>query len=121
METLPPGQIQTMKMTLNSEALEPELIMPLPCNELCHKCGSDDIFRKFYRNGEKIDSDDYGVCYNKYSQGQCHQYKVYRDNIDNKCRCCQYRWQSLPLSKAKLKLLKATSFVISNNNDQTIE
>jgi hypothetical protein len=99
---------------------EPEMTMPLPCNELCHKCGNDGISRKFYTKGSRIDSDDYGVCKNKYAQGQCHQYKVYREHIDNTCQCCSYRWQSLPISKSKLKLLKATSFTISvmTNSEQ---
>ncbi|MFI2810179.1 hypothetical protein [Microbulbifer sp. JSM ZJ756] len=72
---------------------------PKPCEQACSKCGSADVARQFRARGQSIHNEKYDHCDNRFASGQCHAYHAVRDHIDHTCRCCGYRWQSLPLPK----------------------
>lgn len=74
----------------------------LPCNLPCSKCGSVDIYRRFYAKGNYMKSDTYGKAPSRYAGGLgTYHWTATRDHLQHYCRCCGYTWETLPLRKTK--------------------
>jgi hypothetical protein len=74
-----------------------------PCEILCPKCGSSDIYREFLARGE-IDSLTYGerdrARENKFiSLAWGGESNAKKDCITHHCRCCQYEWETEPMEQ----------------------
>lgn len=78
-----------------------DVIVSLPCDEPCPKCGSKDIHRHFIAKGSRVPHEGYDKCASRYGTGQCHYWTATRDHLHNHCRCCQFAWQSLPIKRKK--------------------
>lgn len=72
-----------------------------PCDAPCPKCGSPDINRRFRAKGSDFKAEAYGRAGTKYAHASTWHAVVQRDHIHNVCRCCQFKWQSLPLAKPR--------------------
>lgn len=72
-----------------------------PCDLPCEKCGSDDLYRRFVANAQRMDNKKYGKPPSRYSRGHGHAYYATRDHLTHVCRCCGYQWQTLPMSKPR--------------------
>lgn len=72
-----------------------------PCEATCPKCGSADVRVRWVPKRGRVENEEYGKCRNRYAFGQCNYYEARREHMDNKCRCCFYRWQSLPIAKRR--------------------
>ena len=72
-----------------------------PCEIPCPKCGSSDVMRRFWcknetcRESKKYDESSIW----KYSRVSGWTHYATRDHITHHCRCCQYNWETLPMSK----------------------
>jgi len=78
----------------------------LPCNELCHKCGSSDVLREFLKKGNRREGPGIAIATPvKYEGPSLCGYRAIaeRDFIYNKCRCCGYEWGSKPMTPAAWK------------------
>jgi len=72
----------------------------LPCEIPCPKCGSSDVLRNFYREGDAYRLFDKGrktvssknVLYDAFGA------TVLKDCIIHHCRCCQFEWDTGVLS-----------------------
>lgn len=61
-----------------------------PCEQTCQKCGSSDIHREFVFKGTRI-----AKANGTYLDTKC---SMAKDIIRSHCRCCQYEWDTNPLS-----------------------
>lgn len=75
-----------------------------PCEVPCPKCGHSDVHRTFRARGSDWQCEEYGKAANRYGYAETWVARSTRDHIDNKCRCCSYRWQTLPLAKPRKAL-----------------
>ena len=73
----------------------------LPCNQLCPKCGSDDVSLHYHARNSHRNAPNREKVRNKYAYLEAFDLVSLRDHIDNNCRRCFYNWQSLPLPKKK--------------------
>jgi hypothetical protein len=72
----------------------------LPCSVPCSKCGSEDIYRRFYAEGENTNG--YGPSREGKSTDFVNRDDAWlqpakRDCLTNACRCCGYRWDAEPI------------------------
>ena len=74
-----------------------------PCDEECPKCGSADVMRAFYANGQRIETANYNERPSPASYGDGWLWTASRDHLSNFCRCCKYKWASKPMKKQRAK------------------
>lgn len=85
-----------------------------PCDVPCPKCGNADVQRRFFAQGEHMETKTYNRSPSKYASGQSHSYSAHRDHLQNTCKCCCYVWQTLPLAKQR----KRAALVLPNGADE---
>ena len=79
----------------------------LPCKQTCSKCGSGDVYHKFYDKGSNIDSGlDYVRDPSEYIEYNGYTHIAKKDLIYHYCRGCTYKWQTDPLSSPTNELVK---------------
>ena len=73
---------------------------PLPCSVPCSKCGSEDIYRRFYAEGEDTNGANPnrgGKSTDLVNRDDAWVQPAKKDCLTNVCRCCGYRWDSEPI------------------------
>ena len=71
-----------------------------PCDLLCPKCGSEKIYREFWERGKK-ESNHCGQKEdreNKFVKISYFEIIGQKDHIQHHCRCCQFSWETEPIS-----------------------
>lgn len=69
-----------------------------PCDVPCPKCGSPDVYRRFFKRGEREDF-PYGTPTPPGFTVIDYKTVAMSDMILQTCRCCGFRWKDKPLKK----------------------
>jgi len=70
------------------------------CDQPCSRCGSTDIYRRWYRAGEVI-IDDHRMRFDStewVDRSRQWEHRVLKECVISKCRVCGYQWDSDPQS-----------------------
>jgi len=77
------------------------VVLAMPCNKPCPKCGSVDIYRRFFRAGNDtmlgIGSKTNVLSSEWVDRHAMFHQPALKDVITHYCRCCGYGWDSDPL------------------------
>ena len=77
----------------------------MPCSLPCPKCGSGDIYRKIHLQRETWDDWRPRRRENEFVAVDTYSTRAKKDCIQHKCRCCEWVWETAPLSAENVKVL----------------
>jgi hypothetical protein len=72
--------------------------MVRPCDMPCPKCGSMDVFRKFWAKNDREEARCHNLPKSKWIKTDEYWNTAIKDHIVHHCRCCQYDWETLPMA-----------------------
>lgn len=85
--------INEIKTLVEDDSAIKEMSKPIPCNLPCEKCGNEDIYRKFFKEGENVL--DRGKQSSEFvDRGNNWKWPAKKDCIVHTCRCCGHSWDS---------------------------